>query len=177
VESKFDEKTEVFGFDGKELWRARYGEAAEVMEFAKWIEDPLRMQAFAIAAAANPDLLSDRGPVTVDGGDRIANRRAYRLRIGDDKGPPLFMWVSLDVDGNLAQHQLLGFGTPPAPVGQGAQVEFGDHQAELGFSIPRQRTVVRDSRRGPELVITTQKLTLESSLTDGAFERPKNEKK
>ena len=176
VDSSVDDKAESFGFDGKEFWTANQG-AAEAMEFAKWIEAPLRMQAFAIAASAQTKMLTNRGLATIDGGDRISDRRAYRLRLAGEKGKSFFAWVSLDHEGDLTRHRLLAVENTPAPTERGSRIVFSDHRAESGVCLPWRRVIATGVKRQPDLVVTTLSCQAETTLADDAFRMPKHEQK
>ena len=177
VDSTVDDKAESFGFDGKEFWAANQGAAGEVMEFAKWIEAPLRMQAFAIAASAQTKMLTSRGPAIIDGGDRISDRRAYRLRLAGEKDKSLFAWVSLDYEGDLTRHRLLAVGNTPAPTDRGSRIIFSDHRSDSGVCLPWRRVIVTGGNRRPDLVVTTLSCQGEKTLADDAFRMPKHEQK
>jgi S1-C subfamily serine protease len=172
IDATLDHKSQVFGFDGKEFWLASPGKGAEVLDFAKWVEDPLRMQAFAVVASGNPDLLSARGTVTIDGGDRVARQRAYRLQLAVGKNPLLTFWVSLDWNGDLTRHQLLAVAGAPVGGAIDKQVVFYNFQPVFRYAHPYRREIVGGAQRNSELVITTTDREGTTKIPDDAFQKP-----
>jgi len=171
MDATLGDTTESFGFNGREFWRTQ-GDATEVLTVAQWIEQPLRMQALALAVCVEPKVLSSRGSWTLDGGDRIEKDRAYRLHWKGEKDASLLLWVSLDVAGDLARHELLaiGAGEPGAlaPGGGGARIVFGNH-AKSGLALPLKCMITKDKI---DLTATTEACDREETIPDSSLEKP-----
>jgi len=150
----------------------------DVLTMEQWIEQPLRLQVLALAVSVHPDTLSSRGNWTLEGGDRVLDRRAYRLRWkGSDA--TFMMWLSLDVGGDLTQHDLLAVGTgqPSAPAGgvrkpEGSRSVFSDRRD--GHVIPHKCLISKNAADKIDLMAITVACIPEKTITDRSLEKPQH---
>ncbi|MCE9544596.1 MAG: trypsin-like peptidase domain-containing protein [Planctomycetia bacterium] len=161
--------TGAAGYDGQRFWRLAPGRDLEAISLADLCENPLCAQAAMLAAALQPELLTRAGKVTIDGSDRVGSQPAYRLLCTPEHDKPLYFWLSLNVDGDLARHELLAVGTQLDPVGRGRHVSFSDWSTSAGFSIPWQASVLRDPSRDVDLQIAIKDLHAESTVEAELF--------
>ena len=176
VDVTLGDTSESFGFDGKEFWRAHGDAAAEVLTPAQWLEQPLRLQALAVAASVRPDMLSAQGTWSLDGGDRIQQRRSYRVQWKGSQESSLFLWLSLDVQGDLTRQELLGIGAKGTPDERGSRILFSNHRSQ-GVVLPWKSEIVTGVSRAPELTIIIDRCDPETTLPDSSLQKPGHDKK
>lgn len=170
VAFELDGKHYLAGYDGNVYWSQ--GETGPVAA-RDLLAEPLFASAMTLAR-----LLKDDGCTTqvehyeLQGSDRAAGERSYRLRLSLAKDDDVFVWLSLCDAAGAPQVRLLKTGIGAAGREIDPAMTYGDDREVAGLRLPHRWTVVEGLAERPALVAVVQDARAVPDASPAMLARP-----
>ena len=123
----------------------------------------------ALAALAQPNPLDAFEEVELEGGDRAARRRAFRLRVKQPDGPACVVWFSAFDDRGALEVRLVKTALASEAETDGQAWTFGDYRPVGGLMVPHRIRQVRGLDERVEAEHTVADGRMPGNLPAGTF--------
>lgn len=135
-----DGSTEIIEFRDGKLRKQTANEAWSEMTLVEAKLDSAMLLGLTILSGLKKDPLAIMGKPLIDGSGKALRQNAYRMKLMDPDGDPLFAWVSMYGDGGLPEHRLLKLAADRNCRDGGIALE--EWQVREGLSVPSKIRVV-----------------------------------
>jgi serine protease Do len=142
----------TWGYDGTACWKRRAGRDAGTLKPAEaFDETPEFAAAWVLAALAREKPLEAFKAVELEGSDKAAGQRAFRIRVDDREGNTWLYWFSVLDERDRLRVRLLKAAADTIGKGDGLAWTFGDDRTVSGVRLPHRRCRVRGLAEQVEL--------------------------
>ncbi|MEX2185343.1 MAG: trypsin-like peptidase domain-containing protein [Pirellulales bacterium] len=170
VAFELDGKHYLAGYDGAAYWSQ--GEA-EPVAARDLLAEPLFASAMTLARLLKVDGCTTQVEhYELQGSDRAAGERAFRLRMSLAKDDDVFVWLSLFDAAGQPQVRLLKTGIGASGAEIDPAVTYRDYREVAGVRLPHVWTVVEGLVERPRLVAIVQDARAVPDASPATFARP-----
>ncbi|RIK78711.1 MAG: hypothetical protein DCC68_14660 [Planctomycetota bacterium] len=174
VETEIDGKRFRAGFDGTNFWSQEGDAAAAVAKPEELQAEPLAASAMMLARLLKSDgMTASLAHYELQGSDRAARQRAYRLRLSLVKDDDAFAWLSMYDASGLPMVKLLKTGIGSNGVELDAAVTYRDEREVGGVRLPHAWTVVEGLAEREKLHVVARESRAVGDIADETFAMPK----